>query len=285
MASGHSIYHFATKNDYATVFADVSSKLDIKYVMNEWRIEPDFRVYTSPLEVHDFNIFKWPNTCGDTRFLVLPIDTELPFKYWASRQVPAKYGFMPIQIEDPPNYQFVFFDPSGFHKSEEWGEGLIPGWISTNSEHPDSLAIFNAFKKSIRKHFERIGVYYVGPEAAQYLDSGGRLGNDLRATRERYLRRPDESEKGKALRKNDVKQFTAALEATIDLNARDQYGWTLIEMAVLNGSDKIVEFLITQKVELGQAPELAQKYSASSKEHQRSFKLLSQYMAKIKSGA
>lgn len=275
MSRGHSIYHFATKNDYAAVLSDVSSHLDLKYVVDEWRLEPDFRVYGSPLDAPDFENFKWAKAHG-TRFFVLPIDAELPFKYWTSRQVPEKYGFMPSQIGDPPNYDFILFDPSGFHKSEEWGEGYLSGWLSTNSVHPDSLAIFNTFKKSIRKRFEYIGIYYVGPEAAKYLDSGGRLVQDLRSPREHNLRRPDESELGKSLRKNDPEKFAAALTPSIDLNARDRYGWSLIEMAVLHGSDKIVKYLLAQGVELGQAPELAQRYSALSKEYQKSFELMKQ---------
>lgn len=273
MSRGHSIYHFATKNDYALVISDISSQFDLKYVVDEWRLEPDFPVYKSPLEVPDFDFCKWPSSC-ETRLFVLPVNAELPFKFWDKRQTPEKYGFMPSQIGDPPNYDFVFLDPCGFHKSEEWGEGYIKGCLSTNSMHPDSLAIFNAFKKSIRKRFEHIGINYVGPEAAKYLDSGGRLVLDLRSPREQNLRRPDESELGKSLRKNDPEKFAAALPSSIDLNTRDGYGWSLIEMAVLHGSDKIVRYLLTQGVELGQAPELAQRYSALSKEYQKSFELL-----------
>ncbi|WP_157770384.1 hypothetical protein [Methylomonas koyamae] len=190
MSRGHSIYHFATKNDYALVLSDISSQFDLKYVVDEWRLEPDFRVYASPFEAPDFENFKWAKSHG-TRFFVLPINTDLPFRYWESRQVPEKYGFMPSQIEEPPNYRFVFFDPSGFHRSDEWGEGLLQGWLSTNSVHPDSLAIFNAFKKSIKKRFEyfRCSGVYVGPEAVKYFDAGGRLAEDLRLPKERDMKR------------------------------------------------------------------------------------------------
>lgn len=273
MARGHSIYHYATKNDYAPVLLDVSSKFKLKYAVDEWLVEPAFRVYASPLDAPDFENFKWPKSLS-TRFYVLPIDAELPFGYMPTRQSPAKYGFIPSSI--PTDYRWVQFDPSGFHRSEEWGEGLLEGWLATNSEHPDSLAIFKAFKKSIQKHFEHIGICYVGQEAAEYLDSGGRLGQDLKLPRERNFRRPDESELGKSLRKNDPEKFAAALSPSIDLNARDRYGWSLIEMAVLHGSDKIVSYLLAQGVELGQAPELAQRYSALSEGCQKSFDLMKQ---------
>lgn len=275
MSRGHSINHYATRNDYESVFDDVTSKLGVKYAVDEWRLEPDFRVYASPLEAPDFAFFKWPQYT-DTSFFILPVNGELPFKYHESRQAPEKYGFMPTQIGYPPSYQFVIFDPSGFHKSEQWGEGMLQGCLSTNSVHPDSLAIFNAFKKSIRKRFELIGTDYVGAEAAAYLDAGGRLNRDLKSPKISDLKRPDNSEKGKALRKNDVGKFVEALalEPPFDLNDRYWYGYNLLEMAVFAGSYRIIEYLINQGVELGQAPILAERCSMLHKDFQKSHELL-----------
>ena len=188
MSHGHSIYHFATKNDYSLILSDVSSQLDLKYTVNEWRLEPDFPVYQSPLEVPDLGLCKWPNTCA-LRLLALPADVVLPFEFWSKRQVPTKYGLVPSSLTT--DYRFIFFEPCGFHKSEEWGEGFLRGWLSTNSVNPDSLAIFNAFKKSIKKRFEyfRFSGVYVGSEAAAYFDAGGRLTDDLRQPRENDVKR------------------------------------------------------------------------------------------------
>lgn len=186
MSRGHAIYHYATKADYEPVIADVAAQLAVKYAVDEWRVEPDFRVYPSPLEAPDFGVGKAPQNAGTTMFFVLPEDAELPFSHRPQRQAPEKYGFSPVSIREPPNYQWISFLSSGFHKSEQWGEGLLEGWLTTNSEHPDSLAIFNAFKKSIKKRFEyfRYSGVYVGPEAVKYFESGGRLSQDLRGPRE-----------------------------------------------------------------------------------------------------
>lgn len=185
MARGHSVYHYATKADYEPVIADVSSQLALKYVVEEWRFKPDFRVYESPLNVLDFGEFKWPSE-SELTFLIFPKNIDLPYEYWSHRQSldpdipPKKYGFHVARNLD---YQCIFFHSSGFHKSEQWGEGLLRGWLSTNSEHPDSLAIFNAFKKSIKKHFEyfKHSGAYVGSEAVKYFEAGGRLTQDLRS--------------------------------------------------------------------------------------------------------
>ena len=154
----------------------------VKYAVDEWLIEPNFRVFELPFEAKGFDEFKWRKSPGII-FFVLPKTAGLPFTYRPQRISPEKDGFNPITILDKPNYSWVKFHPSGFHKSEQWGDGMLQGWLSTNSGHPDSLAIFNAFKKSIKKRFEYLKScsVYVGKEAAEYMDKGGRLTQDLRA--------------------------------------------------------------------------------------------------------
>lgn len=183
MPKGHALYHFATRADYEPVFVDVADQLSVMYAVDEWRLEPDHRVYASPLDAPDFENFKWGRSPG-TIFIVLPEDAVLPFTHMPHRQVPEKYGIVPSLVDD--NYRWIDFHPSGFHKSDQWGEGLLRGWLTTNSGHPDSLVIFNAFKKSIKKRFEyfRYSGVYVGPEAVRYFESGGRLTEDLRRPRE-----------------------------------------------------------------------------------------------------
>ncbi|MHB1215310.1 MAG: hypothetical protein ACYCY9_10015 [Thiobacillus sp.] len=185
MPRGHGLSHYATKADYEPVIADVAAQMAVKYVVEEWRLEPDFRVYQSPLDAPGFGVGQAPLDAGTESFFVLPEDAELPFEHMPERKAPEKYGFGPVSISAPPK-RWVGFRPSGFHKSEQWGEGLLKGWLATNSEHPDSLAIFNAFKKSIKKRFEyfRYSGVYVGPEAVRYFETDGRLTDDLRCPRE-----------------------------------------------------------------------------------------------------
>lgn len=79
MARGHSIYHYATKADYEPVLQDVASQLEVKHVVEEWRFEPDFRVYESPLNAPDFGEFRWPSS-SEITFLILPKNIDLPYE-------------------------------------------------------------------------------------------------------------------------------------------------------------------------------------------------------------
>ena len=196
MPRGHALYFYAIKGDYEAVIADVAATLAVKYAVNEWRLKPDCRVYGSPLDAPDFDLFKWPRSPG-TMFFVFPESTKLPFRHRPERQVPEKYGFFFQDSDEMSNYRWVQFHPSGIYKGEQAGEGLLGGWLATNSEHPDSLAIFNAFKKSIKKRFEyfRFSGVYVGPEAVKYFESGGRLNQDLRMPPEGDAKRVDPRQK------------------------------------------------------------------------------------------
>lgn len=181
MTRGSSIYHYATREDYEPVISDVNSQLNLKYAVDEWRLDANYRTYRSPLEAPDFDKCEWGRSPG-TMMLVLMEDTALPFSFNPLRQVPEKYGFDLSLFGNPPNYRWIHFHPSGFHKSAELGEGMIQGRLSTNSNHTDSKAILKTFKSVIKKKFLYIGRHgvYVGPEAARYAEAGGRLTHDLR---------------------------------------------------------------------------------------------------------
>ncbi len=52
---------------------------------------------------------------------------------------------------------------------------LLKGQIGTISDTPESLALHATFAKVLRKQFIKVQSYWVGPEAVQLLDNGGRL--------------------------------------------------------------------------------------------------------------
>lgn len=185
MPRGKRIWHFATRDDYRNVVSDLAEAIRVKYVYCEERENPDFRIYQSPLDRCGFGQCRYPSwvLCG--RFLILPQDTPLHYEHWPEREISEKYGFDGQHGND----KSVVFHPSSLYNGEV-GEGMLSGEINTVSQHPTSLVIFDALRKSIRNRFERIGNCYIGPEAVRMLDAGFRLTQDLRVSREGDLRRP-----------------------------------------------------------------------------------------------
>lgn len=52
---------------------------------------------------------------------------------------------------------------------------LLPGSFGTVDSDPAARALYDVIAKRIKKTFERVKTYYVGPEAASLLDKGARL--------------------------------------------------------------------------------------------------------------
>jgi hypothetical protein len=174
MSRGRTIYYYGTKSDCAPIFEVLNSQMDLKYVVDEDRVDSNFDVFPSPLDFAGFGKTRWKNNITQ-RFLILPVDADAPYEYRPQRQVPEKYGFFTPQS----NYCHVYFDSSCFCEENNDVVGLLEGWVSTNSSNPQSLAIFESIKKIMKKKWARVKGSYLGPEALAYLRSGGRLSQDL----------------------------------------------------------------------------------------------------------
>ena len=66
---------------------------------------------------------------------------------------------------------------------------LLAGQIGTASQDPVSVTLFSTFRDVVRKQFVKVKSYWVGPEAVQLLDAGGRLTATLKSPPEYDLRR------------------------------------------------------------------------------------------------
>jgi hypothetical protein len=174
MSRGKSIYHYATKSDYKSFFEQLALVIPLRFVLGASRVDSNFEVFGDPLNYPELECSRWRNG-KSLRLIVIKPDAAIPFEYWPAREVPEKYGFFIYK----PHYWHVQFDVSQLYVENGVTVGLLEGWISTNSENPDSVAIFDAMKKIIRKNWHRIGLCYLGPEALAYLRSGGRLSQSL----------------------------------------------------------------------------------------------------------
>jgi hypothetical protein len=97
---------------------------------------------------------------------VMDKDTE----FWAA-PVPQIAGGTKYAIDQRHNQAAICLTPSGFYDKGT----LIAGKIGTISGHPDSLEIFNLFRKIIKKNSSPVGYARVCTGATGFLDSGGRM--------------------------------------------------------------------------------------------------------------
>lgn len=70
------------------------------------------------------------------------------------------------------NPDSIVFSPGGIYNKLP---ALIAGHIGTISQSKNALTLYNKFVKAIIKGFEKIGSYYVGPEAARLMAEDYRM--------------------------------------------------------------------------------------------------------------
>lgn len=199
-----SVYFFATtQEDLLPVLEVIEAQFDIKYVSSEWFVTPDIPVSDSAREIPDLGYCKWGNSCSS--YYIIPRAQKILVEYMPNRIVPEKYSFerkipsgnsvggvgfgsgAPTYVLNGLLYHEgsaggVYFRSGGLY-SGEGGPALLQGSFDLLSHTPESLALFNALKKEIRRQWVRIQESYVAPEAERLLDQGMRLAQDIQAPR------------------------------------------------------------------------------------------------------
>ncbi|HAP39878.1 MAG TPA: hypothetical protein DCQ94_08975 [Nitrospira sp.] len=146
---------YATQSDLSTLLNDVCSERQLEFVVAGLFDQPTLTVL---------------NDLG----LPLPFTTYLAFDKGLSaetRLVPQRNGPAKYAVDQMANPQTVVLDSGGLVDRQR----LIAGQIGTATVNKQSEEIYALFAKVVRRRFEKIKSYYVGPEAIRLFDLGTRL--------------------------------------------------------------------------------------------------------------
>lgn len=100
-------------------------------------------------------------------------------------EVPQRRGGTRYVVDQSQNPDSINLKTGGFHDPNV----LLPGQLGTISASSESLNLFKAFEKAIHNHFEKLKSYYIGTEALNFLDRGGRLTASAKGSSQYDLRR------------------------------------------------------------------------------------------------
>lgn len=101
------------------------------------------------------------------------------------RQVPQKDGTVKYAVDPMRNQSAVVL-----HHCGRTDDRLTPGSIDVAADDDRAQRLYAMFAKAIRRRFERIHSFYVGPEASRLFTGGLRLVLGGHATTEHDLQRP-----------------------------------------------------------------------------------------------
>jgi hypothetical protein len=212
MAKSKQIHIFATRPDLVPGLAKVESEIGLQYARcGRYSCGSELEQYLSLMEWEGLG----KNITGDhisgPRFLVMPKSQKIHLESLApssSRRAgrqnaivvddagglsrsalsldkalallehgttpenPALQPGMACVLSQKLNPDSIVFSPGGVYKDQP---AIIAGHIATISESSNALTLYKGFVKAITKGFEKIGSYYVGPEAARLMEQGHRM--------------------------------------------------------------------------------------------------------------
>ena len=162
------IYFFATEQDIIQIANAVEKKVSIQYFRRENLEQPEFVAYSRFQNVPDiYNRKKEKNNNIGSQYLVLNEGITI-----SHRVIKLKKGGLRYTIDQVTNPQSIVLNTGRNIKKLNT---ILPGALGTVSENPSSLELFKIFHRTIRKTWEKVQSYFIGPEATVILDSGGRL--------------------------------------------------------------------------------------------------------------
>ncbi len=174
------VHIFALKDDIFPVLQLVESKGPIKYHRAGVFFENEIECFNAAADIPMLGIAAAnSSTCCD-RFLISARELEINFRPIQVRNVGLKLG-----VDQLWNADTVVLNAGGYWQEEV----LLSGYVSTVSDTGPAQTLMKRFHSAIKKTFEKINIYHVGPNAARLLDSGKRLTDAVQCPSERDLSR------------------------------------------------------------------------------------------------
>ena len=182
---------FATRADLEPGIRKIEADIPLKYIAHGWHLTPEPEAFLSALEIPEFGqavdvsyefgdrrIFKRDFYSGAQKYLVGFQEAKIGAKF-----VPQESGRIRYDAETGiDNPQAFWFQPGGMAGDA----ALVGGCIVEATLDPDTVKLFQKFRRTVLKGFVKLPDYYyenwyVGPEALDLLKQGVRLTtNDFR---------------------------------------------------------------------------------------------------------
>lgn len=163
---------FATTSDLESLLRTVEADRPLQFVATGLFQSPE----TTPLQSLRLHARLGIVSVGDLNqaegYLVTAREQPI-----VARPVPQRRGDVMYAVDQLSNPATIVFRPGGTYS----GTCLIAGQLGTVSDHPLSLALYRTFSSELRRQFERIGSFHVGPDAGRLLDQGWRLTANARS--------------------------------------------------------------------------------------------------------
>ena len=166
MTNMKQIQFFATREDLLLVLENVERDTTLRYVRTGNQLNPYFETFQRGRDIPNLGVAdrETGSVCGT--FLVAKAATSI-----TAKNLRGSSGVQRFVVDQLLNPDTVALTPAG-----RWGEDLVlNGRLATASNAAVSQELMKRFSSAFRKHFRRIGAYWVGPQSVALLAAGKRL--------------------------------------------------------------------------------------------------------------
>ncbi len=157
---------YATREDWLSSLEVVEAQRPLAYTVTGLFDESVHSSFIGAVTIPDFGLALEGNEVLEPCYLVHDADAEIEIRPVLQRRDGTLYA-----VDQLSNRFSVGLKPGGMHG----GSILISGQLGTPNENQHSRDIYRLILGQIKRRFNRIKAYWVGPSAESFLDAGGRL--------------------------------------------------------------------------------------------------------------
>ena len=174
------MHFFATREDLLAVTAHVEGIEPLDYILFGHQPSPRIERIGNGSDLPRFGVASGPSTAHCDKYVVVPRGHAIN-----ARRIPRADGDV-YSIDQMENAGSIVLAPGG-----GWGENMLfYGHVSTVHDTPAARTLLRRFEAAIRKRFEKIQAFRVGPGAVVLLERGFRLCPAEQSPATYDLRRP-----------------------------------------------------------------------------------------------
>ena len=169
------VLFYATLEDYRAVFSPIDDASNSQYVASYQRHAPVLLNYSGILDLPNLGTSASGGPGGGGRYLLLDRSTDLKLEEKRLYDGSLRWVI--------PFRRQVVLSPSALFE----GHTMIAGELSFLSEEKQVEWRFRQYSDKIRKHFNKIDMYWLGPDAMRLYKGGTRFTHEVQLPSEHDL--------------------------------------------------------------------------------------------------
>ena len=180
MGGWRTIRFFATGCDLAPILQAIEESWPVRYVQTGLFVNPEPPEFATFTTLPNFGSAPTGDQGHEPHYLLVPSTTRI-----RPRRIPQTAGGVRFAVDYLAGSGIASVRCGGVYGTN----CVIAGELSTRADDVEGTAIFNVGARRLRKAFDRVNAYWVGPEASALLEAGARLTGAVQRPTEYDLRR------------------------------------------------------------------------------------------------